>query len=315
MAIHFTGGDRDPQTTPTIDGKYLYTLSVDGKVFCFKAKNGKVRWETNMVEEHGVQTPFYGFAGSPIVDGEILLMTANSSGIALNKKTGKKLWISSFPEEMDLKDEWTGVDYTTPVLYEREGGRYAAFFSERGLQSVEVETGNHHWLYELEVDGSAIAADPLIFDNAIFLTRGYLVSESILLNVSGDKPKVVWSAQDVGSAISSPIMLDGHIYLSDGDYDNYNYLRCMDSRTGQTMWEEKMRMASLTASDGKLLVLGEKGTLSVIKASLTSYEEISSCTIPDQKRADHWWTPPVLFGGRIYCRSYLGDLVCIDVSE
>jgi hypothetical protein len=26
-------------------------------------------------------------------------------------------------------------------------------------------------------------------------------------------------------------------------------------------------------------------------------------------------TPPVLCDGKIYCRSYAGDLVCIDVSK
>ena len=76
-----------------------------------------------------------------------------------------------------------------------------------------------------------------------------------------------------------------------------------------------MRMVSLTAADGKLIVLGEKGTLSIVEASPSSYKEINSVKIPDQKTGDFWWTPPVLCRGKIYCRSYFGDLICIDVSK
>jgi hypothetical protein len=31
------------------------------------------------------------------------------------------------------------------------------------------------------------------------------------------------------------------------------------------------------------------------------------------KKARVFPTPPVLCGGRIYCRNYAGDLVCIDM--
>jgi len=30
---------------------------------------------------------------------------------------------------------------------------------------------------------------------------------------------------------------------------------------------------------------------------------------------DKFWNYPVLCNGRIYCRSYWGELVCIDVSK
>jgi len=47
-----------------------------------------------------------------------------------------------------------------------------------------------------------------------------------------------------------------------------------------------------------------------------SYKEISSADVLDgEKKPRNFWTPPVLCNGRIYCRNYAGDLVCIDVSK
>ena len=47
------GGD-GPQTAQAVDGKHVYTLSVEGHVFCFNAKNGKVRWERDLVNNYVV---------------------------------------------------------------------------------------------------------------------------------------------------------------------------------------------------------------------------------------------------------------------
>jgi hypothetical protein len=77
------------QTTPMIDGDYIYTLSVQGELLCLDAKRGKVQWRKNIVEEYQVQAPHYGFAGSPVVDGDLIVLTANIAGLALSKKLEK----------------------------------------------------------------------------------------------------------------------------------------------------------------------------------------------------------------------------------
>ncbi len=74
-------------------------------------------------------------------------------------------------------------------------------------------------------------------------------------------------------------------------------------------------MVSLIASYGKLIILKENGKLIVAEATPTEYREISSCEIPSEAKIKQWWTPPVLYRGKIYCRNYAGELVCIDVSN
>ena len=115
----------EPQTSPAIDGEFLYALSKEGLLLCLKIKNGKVQWKKNIVQEYEARAPFYGFAGSPVVEGDLIILTTNRAGIALNKTTGEKVWGSKKPPKEQYGALSTGVDYATPVLlYEQGGKRY-----------------------------------------------------------------------------------------------------------------------------------------------------------------------------------------------
>jgi len=92
-------GEVGPQSTPTIDGKFVYALSKEGILLCLKAKNGKLQWKKDLVSEYDVVKPFYEFAGSPVIEGDLIILTANTSGLALNKNTGQKVWDSNKPPE------------------------------------------------------------------------------------------------------------------------------------------------------------------------------------------------------------------------
>jgi outer membrane protein assembly factor BamB len=71
-----------------------------------------------------------------------------------------------------------------------------------------------------------------------------------------------------------------------------------------------MGTGSLMIADGKLIILGEKGTLVIAEASPEGFKELASAKILTGK----CWTVPVLANGRIYARNAAGQLVCLDVS-
>jgi hypothetical protein len=117
----------------------------------------------------------------------------------------------------------------------------------------------------------------------------------------------VWESEEFGTYMSTAVYLDGYFYRVHGHYGIIKWctLRCVDAETGELMWQEKTGGASLCAADG---------ILRIVETTPEAYTEISSCELP-VKRIPKWWTMPVLCGGKIYCRNYYGDLVCIDVSE
>ncbi|HAV64858.1 MAG TPA: alcohol dehydrogenase, partial [Verrucomicrobiales bacterium] len=45
--------------------------------------SGKVRWKKNIAEEIGAELPEWGFAGSPLVYGELLILNVGTHGTAV----------------------------------------------------------------------------------------------------------------------------------------------------------------------------------------------------------------------------------------
>ena len=109
--------------------------------------------------------------------------------------------------------------------------------------------------------------------------------------------------------------MDGRLYLGAGGGDaGFGALRCLDAATGEMLWEEKLnrKEISLTAADGKLIVLDESGNLFIGKPSPSGFGLVAKTAIP---KGIAWRTTPVLCGGRIYCRDSMIALVCIDVRK
>ena len=92
--------------------------------------------------------------------------------------------------------------------------------------------------------------------------------------------------------------------------------RCIDWRTGKVVWQKDMKYVSLIVAGGRLIMLELDGTLHVAEAAPAAYQELAVADVlggANEKRL--FATPPVLCNGRIYCRNFTGDLVCVDVSE
>jgi outer membrane protein assembly factor BamB len=321
----FPGYDA-PQATPTVEESSLYCLTRDGILFCLNSQNGKLRWQKDLVAEYGAVKPFYGFAGSPVVVGDLLILNANTSGMALDKTTGEKTWGSEKPPDTVKYADLTGTGYSTPVIYSHGEKRYALVSSYKGTFSVEIETGKSLLLFDWEKSyrfSYCPIADPLIFEDRLFIVR-YRDADpgSVMLDVQGQEAKVLWESRDIFSRLGSPAYFDGFLYVCQGGGNTRGSLRCLDPKTGKVEWEESLAggrgqdSVSFLVADGKLIVLNDKGMLSIAEASPKGFNVISSCDVlAGGNKPRKFWTPPVLCNGRIYCRNFSGDLVCIDVSR
>ena len=81
------------------------------------------------------------------------------------------------------------------------------------------------------------------------------------------------------------------------------------------MWTHDVDLVPLTAVGDPLLIPEKDGRLCVAEAAPSGYGERSSFELPKPPMAPNvTWTPPVLYRGRIYCRS-LGELFCIEARQ
>jgi outer membrane protein assembly factor BamB len=304
------------QATPCTDGRSVYALDKSGELVCVSEKNGDLRWRRNIRKDFGAERLVYGYAQSPVLAGDLLILNVNTSGMAVNKKSGELVWASK-PHTVKLAEGY----YATPVVYETDGSTRALLFSGTGLFSVDVRTGDVFWFHEWidlqfkTVSSQANVADPIVCEDRVFIGSNNGLEKCALLDVSGDKPRVVWENQNLRTGVSSSVLVDGYLYGNNGQAGRPNTLRCLEWRSGKVMWEEEAHLATVTAAGDKLVVLEERGDLHIIEATPSAYTEISSCRLPVETGIHRWWSPPVLYRGRIYCRDWAGDLVCIDMRK
>ncbi len=292
-----------PNSTPTIDGHAVYTLGRKGELFCLEADSGKVIWRKDLMKDFGLKEPgrdWWGFTGSPLVEGELLILNAGTHGMALEKKTGRPVWVTG--------QEATG--YASPVPFAFAGKRAVAIFAAKAVVALEVKTGRECWQFPWKTSWDINAADPIVSGDELFVSSGYRTGGALLRFGAGQRT-VVWQGQQMHNQLNASVLIDGHLYGVSGQNGHGGDLRCVEWQTGKVKWEEpSIEFGSLMAADGKLIVLSEKGELTIAPASPRRFQALARAQVLGGK----CWTVPVLSNGRIYCRNAQGDLVCLDVA-
>jgi len=292
-----------PKATPFIDNDYVYTIGSAGNVFCLEAVTGKLIWQKHLVNDFNGLPTEYGYTGSPVIEGNILLINSHKYGIALNKKNGDLIWKSD--------NEICG--YATPVILNYNNKKYAAVFGAKALYITDYTNGKLFASYNWKTAFDTNASDPVAFDNKILISSGYNTG-CALLELTGTGLKEIWINKEIGSQFSSCILVDGKIYGVHGNTGipgiiSKDGLKCIDFNTGKLLWKIDEGYGSIIYADKKIIYLNDKGKLLIIEVNESGYKEIARS---EMKKA-HYWIAPILCRGRLFIRSNRGDVFCMDV--
>lgn len=289
-----------PGATPAVVNGRVYTLSKVGDVFCLDALTGDVVWSRNVTRDFGAEAPGWGFAGSPVVWNDCLILSAGESGIALNKNTGDLIW----------QNGTAPAGYSTAVPFKIGGTSVLALLNATALVALAPDTGEICWRIPWPTKDGFNMADPIIAgesDKSIFVSSGYRQGAARIA-ADHDSAEIVWKSKAMHNHLATCVLIDGFIYGMD-----YYTLACVDYKTGETKWTHRgLGQGSLTASiDGRLIILGEKGQLVIARANPEAWDPIDEL----QPLTGRCWTVPVLADGRIYVRNAVGELVCLDARK
>ncbi len=290
------------RSSPLIENGKVYTCSRKGDLYCLNAETGDVVWNINIVSEYGVKLPSWDLSASPVIEGDMLLLNAGYSGLALNKRDGSLIWTG---EE--------GVcGYSTPVVFTHNtGARCAAIMGKSELLIVDISDGKVLYKYPWVTEWSVNAADPIIYNNKVFISSGYRHGGA-LLDISGSEAVLLWENKNLGSQISSIIFKDNYLYGIDGNVGSTRAkLRCVNFNNGEVKWEEPIGSGSLIMVDNKLIILSERGKMHVVNASSSRFREYSSASVLSRI----CWTAPVFSDGLVYVTNARGILVCLDATK
>ncbi|WP_395747983.1 PQQ-binding-like beta-propeller repeat protein [Prosthecobacter sp.] len=294
---YYEGGT---SATPTIDDGRAYHLSRWGDLLCFDAATGKIVWQKNIKQETEADIPDWGFAGSPLVAGNLLIVNVGKAGTAVEKATGKTIWTS----------DKASSGYCTPYPITVNGVSQVVLSSGRAYKGVKPKDGTVLWEHAWTTSYGVNAADPILSGNRLFISTGYNKGCAVL-DISSKPPKEIWRNRLMKNQFNSCVLLEGHLYGSDGDYDKAAVLKCIDFDTGTEKWSDAgVGFCSLTAADGKLIIMTAKGELIIAKAIPAKFEPISRTPV----LTGRCWTAPVLANGHIYVRNAAGAMVCLAVQ-
>lgn len=296
--------------TPVVDaeGAKVYTLSREGFALCLDAKSGRELWRRDLVKDTSARVPPFGFAGSPLLRGDVAVYNVGSAGIALNRKTGEFVWKSGAGNTED-----DVATFSTPLLYNETAAKSAdkrciLLSNGLGYASVELATGSVVWQHTWKTMYNVNACDPTPLGDGTFFVNEYDRSERFRPNANGDgKTTVVYETRDLSGPYVNPVRVGNYLFGN-----GKGFLRCMDAKTGKTTWGERgLGNGALILAGNDVVALTEKGELLVVAANPTTYVEKARFPVLSGK----CWAQPILANGKLYCRDVDGAMICLDVSK
>ena len=290
-------GGAGPRATPTYHGGRLYTMGATGVLNSLDAATGEPVWTRNIAEDTGASLPNWGFASSPLVVDDLVVVHAAGAPdgramVAYDLATGEPRW----------SGEAGGGSYSSPHAVTIGGVRQIVMMTKEGVFGLRAETGDSLWTHEWPASfgGERIIQPAVIDDGGGILigcdegTRRITVS----WNASGS-----WAAnQEWTSQGLKPSYNDLVVHRSTAYGFDRSILAAIDLATGDRVWKGGRygngQMLLLPDQD-LLLVVSERGELALVRATPERFEEVARFQALEGKT----WNHPIVVDGNVYLRN------------
>jgi outer membrane protein assembly factor BamB len=297
--IGHDGSHNGPISTPLVDGDKIYGLGPKGKLFALDVKSGKKLWETNLVKDHHALAPYWGFATSPIVHGEVLVLetggTKSNAISGFDKNSGKLLWTAGTDT----------VNYQSPIFASIAGQPHLLFAGNKYIYGLDHRSGKKFWEFNHKSQNQSFT--PVVTESNRIMLLGN--NESMLVEVSkaGDnfQARELWKSREIKQTLTPTVYHEGYLYGYSGIF-----LTCVNAATGERAWRSRPPGDGFVILvDGHLVIMTKTGELHIAAASPTGYEEKANLKLFDGLT----WTPPSFADGRIYARS-LREIASVEIA-
>ncbi|MDA1052713.1 MAG: PQQ-binding-like beta-propeller repeat protein [Planctomycetota bacterium] len=157
-----------PRATPTVYGGAVYTLGQHGQLRAWDARTGKPLWQRDLPDDYNPDVD-YGFAWSPLIEGDLLILNAGSRGLAIRTRDGSIAW----------GDDGKKAACVSAVPFEHNGRRGVlvvsinADRSAASLVGVDPRSGRELWRFDgWKEQWGAMGVDPVVHDGKVFIQTG-----------------------------------------------------------------------------------------------------------------------------------------------
>lgn len=278
--VGWTNPAADPETGN------IYVHGTQGFLLCYD-KDGNVVWRRSLTEEFGRVSGYGGRIPSPIVDGDLVIIgniiaswgdyaRGMNRFTAFDKKTGEVVWWSAPCTEMK------GTYYSTPIAATIGGQRLLITGAADGaVHALQLRTGKPVWSYMLS--RTVINSSPVVDGNYVYISHGEEnldTSEQGRLvcldasKVENGSPKLVWEKVGVKFGYTSPVVVDGKVYLSNDSGRLYTYDAKSGKQIGRPFPYGRLSRGSPLYADGKIYIFDVNGHLHILKPGARGIDEL-----------------------------------------
>jgi outer membrane protein assembly factor BamB len=280
-----------PRATPTVSNGRVYTFGATGILNALDAGNGAVVWSRNAAADTDVKVPIWGFASSPLVVDDVVIVAAAGKLVAYDVATGQPRWYG--PDG--------GGGYSSPHLMTIDGVAQILLLSSAGATSVAPLDGavlwEHAWPGGAIVQ-PALTADGDVLIHALAMTGGMGTRRLAVAHGSGRwTVEERWTSNGLKPYFNDFVVHQGHAFGFDG-----SYLAAIDLEDGKRKWKGGrygQGQLVLLPDQGLLLVLSEQGELALVKAAPDQFTELARLSAIEGKT----WNHPVLVGDLLLVRN------------
>ena len=278
-----------PRATPALSEDRVYALGATGILNALDAADGTILWSRNAATDTGTTVPDWGFAGSPLAVGELVVVAVSGTLAAYDRATGDLRWFGS-----------PGVgSYSSPHPLTIDGAAQVLLLSSLGLTSVAPRDGRVLWEHAWP-GGDRIVQPAAVREGGLLVAEGNgfgLRRIAVTRDAGAWSVEERWESTRLKPYFNDFVVHDRHAFGFDG-----SILACIDIEDGSRKWKGGRYghgQLLLLADQDLLLVLSERGELVTVAATHDRFEEVARHPGIEGKT----WNHPALAGDVLLARN------------
>jgi outer membrane protein assembly factor BamB len=318
-----------PRATPTVHDRHVYALGAEGHLACFRAVDGTPVWQRELKKDFNCKAPTWGFAGHPLVYGDLLICLVGGTGttcVAFDRKTGAEKWRALSSSE---------AGYCPPTLIENGGKPVLVLWHGEAINALDPATGKVLWSYPQVTRFGVSMAAPRQNGDQLLVSGFWWGCRMFKLKPDNAMPEVRWETEKesdtrtthLNALMCTPAVIDDHFY----GVCSHGQLRCLDWKSGRRQWETfaattggtELRwgnafLTRIGRRGNRFVIFNEKGDLILANLTPGGYHETSRAHAiePDNTLCGRpvVWSHPAYANGRACLRND-SEIICLDLTR
>jgi outer membrane protein assembly factor BamB len=303
---HVVQFGKGPHATPALKDGYLYTFGFTGILKCIDSSTGKAQWSQDLNALGGSFMRF-GCSSSPLIHEDKVIVQIGGKGnglVAFDRRSGKVRWRAT-----DLD-----ATHSSPIVIDVDGAPLLLSAMSTDVIAVDPSDGQVRWRLAPEGEFQASITTPIWCPNDI-----------LFLNLSGDEEggcalkfssrgsdihaERLWFSRKARGSLSNPVRIGNVLYGTAGGRSSI--FQAIDVETGKILWRKRgfERCSVVASADGKLVILEEKGKLSIATPTTEGLDVHATVELLTEPA----WSAPTLIDDILFVRDSK-TIVAVDLG-